>query len=555
LIVILVYAAISVWSLPWYPAVHSDEVWLASLTRAMIVERDLAATEDFFAITPRHPHAIKTLYHVVQMPFLAVSFSHIGARLPSALAMIGAVWLLYSLLRRLTGNVTVAALVALAFGLDPQMLYIGHLARQEALVVAATVAAVRVAASGTLRAPLWAGLIVGLTIFIHPNAFIAAAAVVPWILVPPRHFAVRGETFVAAGAEGRAGLAGIAGRIGLFITPITAFAIAAVGLSILIDPGFIGHYSSFGAAVGVGDSGWQRLFRLRSFLGKVITRNQGTYYLPPVTPQLVWGAISVSVAPVLSFLRDRHRTDGPFALAPVLPLLSVLGVATALFLIGKYSPPSAVFFFPFLYLGTGIAAGVLLDSGIRGSAGRGIGARGIARYGGYLVLCMTLLLPLTSGIYELPRWFAPRGSLRSYTAYRDAINQALNQTDSVAPPVNTRVLGNLNTGFALPPDRLRAYRDLGAIPPGADGALAAYLEAEEIGIVLFPREELDLIYRMRPVWNDLYGNPSRFYPQLVRTLAERGKLIATIPAPIYGMRLFRYLDSETATVEVYILKR
>ena len=72
--VLAVLTVISAATLAWYPFVHSDEVWLASLTRAMIEERSVAATEEFFVLTPRYPHAIKTLYHLIQMPFLAVIF-------------------------------------------------------------------------------------------------------------------------------------------------------------------------------------------------------------------------------------------------------------------------------------------------------------------------------------------------------------------------------------------------------------------------------------------------------------------------------------------------
>jgi hypothetical protein len=127
----------------------------------------------------------------------------------------------------------------------------------------------------------------------------------------------------------------------------------------------------------------------------------------------------------------------------------------------------------------------------------------------------------------------------------------------------TPVLANLNLAFAFEPRQLRAFHDFAAIPPGDDGAVERYLENEKIGAVFLPWQEMDIIYRNRPVWNDVYGNPSRYYPQLLKVLEERGRLVATIPAPLYGMRLLRYVSPSAAgpedrdnmpTIEVYLLK-
>ncbi len=54
-----------------YPFVHSDESWLAGLTRAMMEEGSPAVTEPFFDLKPRWPHGIKILFHLLQTPILA----------------------------------------------------------------------------------------------------------------------------------------------------------------------------------------------------------------------------------------------------------------------------------------------------------------------------------------------------------------------------------------------------------------------------------------------------------------------------------------------------
>ncbi len=53
-----------------YPLMHSDESWLAALTATMMNNVDLMATEPFFDLAPRAPHTLKTLYHLLQMPYL-----------------------------------------------------------------------------------------------------------------------------------------------------------------------------------------------------------------------------------------------------------------------------------------------------------------------------------------------------------------------------------------------------------------------------------------------------------------------------------------------------
>lgn len=586
-ILLLLYTVVSLATLAGYPAVHSDEVWLASLTRSMIQERSLAATEDFFSITPRYPHAIKTLYHLLQMPFIAISFSHVAARLPSAIAGIAAVWLLYLITERLTRRPVVAGGVALAFGLDPQVLYIAHLARQEAIVVALTLAAIRVALNRSPLASLWAGVVIGVTIFVHPNAFVAAAAVVPWIVLPGFN-----------GSRGHSRHSALH-RYGMFVLPIVVSAVAAVGASFLMDPNFLRHYASFGDSVGVSDSALRRIFRLRSFFEKAIAQNQGTYFLPPVTLQLVWGSTFLALAPILAAMRHwlhvgraehpaetgraqptqptqrlrlrerleqlkrlelRERLEHPEQdprksreldiHRAFLPLTSALGVVVALFIIGKYSPPSIVFVFPFLYLAVGITVAKLVQ-GERSQRGDAVWNRSaFVRFIPYSIVLVTIAISGMGTTDVLTTWYASPLSPRSYSAYRSAITDAL----PTPLPAGTAVLGNVNAGFAFPPNTLRGYRDFARLPPRDSKALEAYLRREKIEFVLFPADELELIYRMRPVWNDVYGNPTRFYPQLRAILENSADRIAVISAPIYGMRLLRYVGRVDASVEVYRLK-
>ncbi len=503
-----------------------------------MLERNIAATEDFFYLTPRFPHAVKTLYHAVQMPFLAIRYSHLGARMPSFLAGIAAVALLHGIIRRTIGSRWIALGTTVAFGLDPQVLYVSHFGRQEALILLVILGGIAVLTSGpvTTKAAAGAGGIVAAGVFIHPNAFIAAAVIFPWLLFAPVYPRPSGGSSSRRAAVFTKRVALVAAFAGV----VAVGALAAVAVSLTMDPYFITNYRSFGETVGVSDNVVRRYFRLVTFFRNMAGRNMGTYYLPPVASRLTVGAILMALAVVGVTVHKVFRRG-----ASVLPALSLAASVVALFIVGKYSPPSLVFLFPFIYLSAASFAGNIegtkLPSIITGAVVVGMFA-----------------LSVTALVQELPRWYRLDAAGGSYTALIDEVKDLLLEHDLEETPV----LANLNLAFAFEPGRLRAFHDFAAIPRGDSGAVERYIREEKIGAVFLPRQEMDIIYRNRPVWNDVYGNPSRFYPQLLDVLEQQGRLVATIPAPLYGMRLLRYVtpvggpedQDNVPTIEVYLLQ-
>ncbi|MFW5812113.1 MAG: ArnT family glycosyltransferase [Alkalispirochaetaceae bacterium] len=546
------YLLLHLWSISWFPFVHSDEAWLASLSRRMLLEGRVDATEEFFHLTPRYPHALKTLFHLIQAPFLLYSWDIVAARLPSLLAGLGTVVLVAAGMRRMTGSLAVAGAVAAGLALDVQFFYASHFARQEVFVLLAMAGALwwltrgpretagssgisvapgakPEAPSGTGKGVVPAGAIIGLTIFLHPNAFVAALAILPWVVA-------------------RGGRSGWRRALGRYFALLASFAAAAVGASFLMDPGFISHYLEFGGSVGVTAGLPERVARLGEFFLKMAGRHAGTYYLPPVAPQL-WAlpavtAVSLAAAAIGS---SRARSEGwPGPVAPA--ALSALSTLLAIFLIGKYSPPILVFFFPWLY----IQAGLLLD--------------GLRRRLPRLAPLLLILIPIASGVQlagELPRWYPG-----SYDQYLSRIREAVPRGDVV--------LANLNTAFAFEPGALRVWRDLGALParPPAretptreleadegepetallESPLGRFLRNEKVRWVVLPVEELELIYRNRPVWNEVYGNPHRFYPELLEILRRYGTMTDRFEAKWYAMRLLPYMDRTPHHVEIYRLE-
>jgi hypothetical protein len=524
------YALLSIWSLPWFPFVHSDEVWLASLTREMIADRSVTATEPFFELTPRHPHAIKTLYHLIQAPFVAVSFSPVAARMPSLLAGLILVATVYLLLRSLAVSRAVALSVTAAAALDPSILSASHLGRQEALLAAAMVGGA-LAIHRARRPGMVAGVIVGVAIFIHPNAFILSLALLPWV-----------------GRRPRAILA--------YAAIVAAFAALAVTASFAMDPDFLTNHLSFGESVGVTASPLARLFGFRAFLMKLLLRAAGTYYLPPVRATFLAGAVTVGVSLVVrvagwwsgrssgggsdqaaSAQTTGTSTGGETAPLRTTPILSLLATAIGIFLIGKYSPPIAVFFAPWIYLQTGL---LLQWAQVRAPAGR------------LIALAASVALLAGSGAilaHELVQTH-PSTTGGDYTALSVRISDILEEHHLAG----RAVLANLNLGFMLDGEELLAFHDFASLAEEED--LDIVLQRREVEVVILPETEFDLIYRERPVWNDLYGNPTRFVPDL-RTLLERdGVRIATVEAPVYGMRIVSRWDPGVPPVlGIYALVR
>ena len=66
------FSLVSLLFLERFPYVHSDESWLAGLSRGMLEEGSIGVTEAFFDAKPRYPHAIKTLFHLMQAGMISV---------------------------------------------------------------------------------------------------------------------------------------------------------------------------------------------------------------------------------------------------------------------------------------------------------------------------------------------------------------------------------------------------------------------------------------------------------------------------------------------------
>lgn len=493
------YALFSFLTLMDFPFIHSDEPWLAGLSKAIIDQGSLFATEPFFDLLPRHPHAIKSLFHLLQAAALALfGWGPEAVRLLSLIAGLGVLWHFHAGLSRSLKNpwLPLAGLVLLSFNV--QFLYASHFGRQEILLLLVLVLCWRLYESpgGNRSRKLWIPMAIGLAIGLHPNAFILAAMM---------------GAFYLADREGRKALPNLVG-----IT--AAFAAAYAALSLAGNRTFIKDYWAYGATLGVDAAPLARLENFGAFFYKLYHQVAGTYYLPDLRFLLVLSALVVLAALALSPFLPRLRG----------PLLMVPAYLAALFIIGRYNPTSVLFlFFPVLVL-----LMLLMDAALPGFKGKG-SATGLVLAAGIL-----LAFQLATVHKELGRF-----DYGAYEAYIREIEKAL--------PESPVVLGNLSSGFAFKDARFYDIRNLAFLGSEPDVDLASYIESRGINTLVY-YEAYDYIHR-NPQWQILYGDDAPYYEDLQRLLAEEAELVHRFESPAYGIRIVPYMDGYPWQVSVYHL--
>lgn len=611
-----IYFIINILLLSQFPFVHSDESWLSGLTReifalgegsgTVVSARDgahLTATEPFFDLLPRFPHFIKMLFHALQVPFITLfGYGPFAVRLLSLTAGCLALWFFYRTMEaagvslpgvslpvrpptkgtseeasegssvgsfdssspaRLSISFVTAALLAL----DIQFIYAAHFGRQEILLVAALTAALWVYCWSTQdsmargpekssgvrkewkrRLSVWlvgngnghraAALIIGLGIGIHPNSFLISLPIGAFLLVDlvaarsPREF----------GSALRRGLE--------YAAILAAWAALYVGLSYLLDPQFLYHYRSFGDRVGVVEPLYIKAFRFPDFYQKLFYQISGTYYTPAIRIQFYLFGVALAAAPIAAVLghRMQGRRGAGWLILQLMAALLLLNIGTMV--LGKYSQPSIILHFPLYYLLIALelaVAGQLLHTRTTG-AGRLHHSivRGIA----VAVPAALLLVTALNSAYNIGQELhllspKPREYYETYAEYGQNLHTFV--------PADAVVLANLNAEYHFGRGRLYDYRNLEYLDE-AGLSFADYIEKNGIEYIVYP-EEMDLIYRQRPVWNILYGNVASYYQDMQQFLAENCRPIGSFESPVYGMRITRYMGRKPWQVQVYRVDR
>ncbi len=498
LLIVLFWFILNLFFLQAYPFVHTDEPWLSGLTRSMIDAGSPAATEDFFDLYPRHPHAIKILYHLLQIPFILIfGYSLFSVRLLSLCA--GALTLL--LFARLLRNVfsgekhPLRLLIILLMACDIQFIYISHLARQESCLLLVETAVLLVLTEKDLspgKRGLFAGILTGAAAGVHPNAFIIAwpPALFLLISVLSRRRPVR---------EGLMYLTGTAGLTLIFIS-----------LSFSFNPSFIQDYLTYGQPLGVLQPVDVKWLKLPGFYARIFTRTGGTYHTPPVMLQMMLFPLVL----LIDFFRNRK----------FLPLAGFLGFSIASAIIGKYSQPSIIFLLPFYYLALSGTLTPRVNPPVLSFSVIGLSA----------LLVANLIFTVSD-----------------LTREKETFSSFLRNIEEVVPADSilvSNLYGEYVTGTS---GRFYDWRNLVEIKDGKD-LLEEYLADRSVEYVILS-DELDFVYARRPVWNVLYGNITHWYPEMQELLKEKGRLVKEFSSPGYAMRIAPYRYRDTWKVRIYQL--
>lgn len=503
-IMLAAYTLLSFLWLTRFPFVHSDESWLSGLTRQMMTQGSFQVTEPFFDLYPRNPHAIKLLFHSLQMPWLlALGYNIFAVRLMSLFFGILSLVAFRRILIRLGLSVTTSSLSALLLGTSAQFVYASHTARQEIVVLFFMLLALERLLAGRLKT----GTVLSAAgLWLHPNGFIAAAILFFILLVIQRK-----DALIFAGIH--------------LISLVTL-----VGTSLALDPQFFTNYLSYGDTLEVTADAASRLENFRDFYLKLYHRISATYYNADVRAWLT----ALPAAALIAALTPRQR-------ASAIGLTGLIVLNAALFIIGRFNPTSILFAFPWLIL---ILAGGL--EAFKQASQRGKWADrlqilknskpfGRAWHQGLLILLIALAAYGTS--------------LEVSETSRDDYEGYLAQIRSVIP-ADSKVLGNLNTEYAFPPGALLDFRNLEFLEEN-DLSLEAYLNANDIRYIVLT-DELAYIAR-NPKWNILYGDVLRWYPALEAILEKRGTALLRFRDDTYSIRIARYIHTPEWYTTVYEL--
>jgi 4-amino-4-deoxy-L-arabinose transferase-like glycosyltransferase len=399
IILLVLYAIASFLGLDQFPFVHSDETWLSSLSNEMLTSNTIKTTEPSFDLYPRHPHAIKLLFNLVQILFIKIfGFSILTIRSISLLfAIISALFFTF-IVSKLTESRLIVFSVLISLLINIQFIYMSHFARQEALLIFFLMINLYYLHRKNVSSPVVSGIISGMAIGIHPNSFIIFLPILTfWLLTR------RWKDLIK------------------YISTVTAFAIFFVSISYLLDPHFIHNYLSYGDELGVNATLWDKVYQIRYFYLKLYYGVSGTYYTPDIRLYFYISSISLLSGIILSI---RKQISPKY-------ILMLGSINIGYILIGRYNQTSIIFSLPILLL---IIAQLLNAMKVH--------------YQKVLIAILILLCSINtySNLSEHPH----TESYRNYLAHIQAF-----------VPDDTIVLGNLNTLMAFETAQVYDYRNLG----------------------------------------------------------------------------------------------
>jgi len=503
---LLIYGILSYRFLHLFPLVHSDESWLAGLSRNMAETMDFSVTESFFNARPRYPHAIKILFHGLQVLFLSLfGYSPETFRLISLLAGLLVLFLIYKTALHIFRDTSFAFGIMVLFSLDIQFIYASHFARQEILLLLVLVSGFylffKTDRPYTVKKAVSLGLLTGLSVGLHPNSFLIACTL---------FFCYAGYCLHLRCKNFRPLFAYIG------VTGATASVFVAVSYS--FDPQFLTHYFANGSLEFDIDASFAtRLSGLCGYFGRLFSRTGGTYYVADIRLQFILFLLAALF--LLFFYMMMKKEESRLCGTLLCLLFSGLGTISGIFIIGRFSQLSIVFLFPAGWLFVAFLI-KLLDPAAQ-------------------KICLFLLSAVV--------FFLSAKEIRPYLQ-ENHYETYINQISAFVTPED-KVLGNLNMDFYFENGALLDYRNLPYVME-QDGSLDRYITENNIACIFYT-DELTYYYEHRPYYNTLYGNI--MFADALKTYCEsQCEFLGTFENPQYAPRIQELIGKEEyGTVFVY----
>lgn len=514
-IFLVIYLIINLIFLTRFPFVHSDESWLSGLSRSIGFNNDFSMTEPFFDLKDRYPHAIKIVFHGIQILFMKLlGYNIFSMRLISLIFGVFTLYFIYKLTLLLWGNENLAlgALGLTAF--DIQYIYASHFARQEIILVFVLMLSIYIffkyLPKHSSKAAILLGSLIGLSIGIHPNSFIISLPLLflyIYHIFFTKHLSIR--------------------HLFYYVLAQCVFALIYIGLSLYFDPHFFAHYTNQGQEFEVFNPLTSKITEYKLFYLKLFHQLSGTYYTPNIKFQFFLFPLVLVISLILAYITKQKKCTAATSTPRYDSSETIIGLSLAIIslnigiiLLGRYNQTSVILQFPIFYL---------------------LASYRIYSYPKVKAKIRSLifgLLMLTLGISSFLN-ISPSLNYR----YEDYLAQI-----SKSVPPDSEVLANLNTEYYFSLGTLHDYRNLSYLK-NKNLSFAEYIRMNNIKYIIYP-EEIEVIYAERPRWNGMYG-PATYYEEMKEYLENECQLIDQFSAPVYGMRIVSYMDVKDWKVSIY----
>lgn len=499
-IYLLVYFILNILFLVDFPFVHSDEPWLSGLSRAMMESRSLAVTEPFFDSFERNPHSIKLIFHFIQILFIKIfDYNIFTFRLISLFFSIGTLYVFYNLAGKIFASERLALFSTIILSLDIHYIYSSHLARQEIIILFFIVLATYLLFHSLDRhdyfKDIFIGLLIGLSIGIHPNSFILAIGI--------------GGMYLFLIISKKISL----NNLLLLILIVAMLALIFISISFQMDRNFLENYRESGKQFGVEKSFSEKVLKIGNFYKNLYNSKSVTYYIPNIKFQLIIFPMFFILSLLLS-IRDGDKGGFMQCLG-----IGVIFINLGIILIGRYNVTSIIFIFPFCHLLVIYSLINILNN-----------------KKSYLMGLLFIIL--------FNSWINIKTYSYSYKEYLSEISKHINRYNKVLAP--------LNSEYYFDNGKLLDFRNLHHNKAkGLD--FKEYIISRGIEYIIYP-EEMDYIYEKTPIYNGVYGDISIFYEEMKKFLEEDCDLIYGFVNSTYGTNIVRIIDQRNWKIYIYIVK-